>query len=128
MISKAQEGPTHQIGSPSMATAVFTLDPADNGRVMTLDEFLGAEEQEGYRYELARGMLEVTDISKDAYREIVCRIYDAMSTYRRTHLKVIHRYGGAGEFRFGLPGAVSARSTDVAVVLMGSPSDLQNRR
>jgi hypothetical protein len=39
-----------------MATvnAIF-IGPADHGRKMTLEEFMEAEVEEGYRYELARG-------------------------------------------------------------------------
>ena len=39
-----------------MATAaeVLRIGPADHGRRMSLQEFLDAEEEEGYRYELAR--------------------------------------------------------------------------
>ena len=36
---------------------------ADQGRRMTLQEFMDAEEEEGYRYELARGVLEVSFIA-----------------------------------------------------------------
>src|SRR5579875_376512 len=45
-----------------MATAITRLciGPADHGRRMTLQEFRDAEEQEGSRYERARGALEVS--------------------------------------------------------------------
>ena len=37
-----------------MATTTHQIGLADNGRTMSLDEFRDAEEEEGYRYELAR--------------------------------------------------------------------------
>ncbi len=39
-----------------MATVAtpIRIGPADHGREMTLQEFLEAEEDDGYRYELAR--------------------------------------------------------------------------
>ena len=44
-----------------MATVnAIRIGPADHGRRMSLEEFREAEEEEGYRYELARGVLEVT--------------------------------------------------------------------
>ena len=53
-----------------MATAsTLKIGPADHGRTMTLDEFLDAEETEGYRYELARGVLEVTEIPNEPHVE-----------------------------------------------------------
>ena len=45
-----------------MATTVaapLRVGLADHGRTMTLEEFREAEEEDGYRYELARGVLEV---------------------------------------------------------------------
>ena len=47
-----------------MATTRIQIGPADHGRQMTLDEFREAEEEPGYRYELARGVLEVTEVPK----------------------------------------------------------------
>ena len=38
-----------------MATVRARLGPTDHGRRMTLDEFREADEEAGYRYELARG-------------------------------------------------------------------------
>jgi hypothetical protein len=50
-----------------MATGATPLriGPADHGRELTLQEFLEAEEEEGYRYELARGVLEVTEVPNE---------------------------------------------------------------
>ena len=36
----------------STIASSIRIGPADHGRSMTLDEFLEAEEQQGYRYEL----------------------------------------------------------------------------
>ena len=44
-----------------MASLTLRIGPADHGRRMTLEEFREAEEEEGYRYELGRGVLEVTE-------------------------------------------------------------------
>jgi len=53
-----------------MATVNLRIGPADNGRRMTLDEFREAEEQPGYLYELARGVLEVTEVPGDDHGKI----------------------------------------------------------
>ena len=47
------------------------IGPADQGRTMTLEEFREAEETDGYRYELARGVLEVTEVPNDPHGVVV---------------------------------------------------------
>ena len=51
---------------------------ADRGRRMTLDEYLEAEVEEGFRYELAAGVLEVTQVPNDPHRQVVTNLYDAI--------------------------------------------------
>jgi Uma2 family endonuclease len=104
------------------------IGPADRGRAMTLEEFLEAEETEGFRYELARGVLEVSEVPDDPHGDVVARLYDAISRYRRDHPGVIRRYGGGNEFRFWLPGMISGRNPDLGVVLQGAPKDWRGRR
>ena len=84
-----------------MATVAPSLriSPADHGRIMTLEEFREAEELDGYRYELARGVLEVTEVPNDPHGVVVANLYDAISRYRRDHPGVILRYGGGSEIR-----------------------------
>ncbi len=53
--------PGHDEGRTSPAPPL-RLSPADHGRTMTLEECADAEEAEGYRDELARGGLEVTEV------------------------------------------------------------------
>ena len=42
----------------SIVATLLRIGPTDVGRTMSLEEFLEAEVEEGYRYELARGVLE----------------------------------------------------------------------
>jgi Uma2 family endonuclease len=113
-----------------MATIATPLriGPADHGRAMTLDEFLEAEEAEGYRYELARGVLEASEVPDDPHGDVVASLFDAISRYRRDHPGVIRRYGGGNEFRFWLPGMISGRNPDLGVVLRGAPKDWRGWR
>ncbi|MBX6316159.1 MAG: Uma2 family endonuclease [Isosphaeraceae bacterium] len=112
-----------------MATlATPRIGPADHGREMTLDEFREAEEEPGYRYELAQGVLEVTEVPNDPHGEIVWRLIRALARYDQQHPGLIHRAGGAGEFRLWLPGRISGRNPDVAVVLRGTPKNPRGRR
>ena len=58
-----------------MATTRIQIGPADHGRRLTLDEFREAEEEPGYRYELARGVLEVTEVPNDPHGQIVDNLH-----------------------------------------------------
>jgi Uma2 family endonuclease len=112
-----------------MATTTATrIGPADNGRTMTLDEFLEADEKEGYRYELARGVLEVTQVPNDDHGHLVWNLTRGVAQYDREHPGRIARFGGASEFRLWLPGLISGRNPDAAVVLHGTPKDHRGRR
>ena len=113
-----------------MATVstLLRIGPSDQGRTMTLQEFLEAEEEEGYRYELARGVLEVTEVPNDPHGVIVSNLYTGVARYHLEHPGFIYRYGGGNEFRFWLPGMVSGRKPDLGVVLRGAPKDFRGRR
>src|SRR5262249_53000644 len=104
------------------------IGPADHGRAMTIEEFREAEEEEGYRYELARGVLEVTEVPSDPHGQIVSNILRALARHDQAPPGLTLRYGGAGEFRLWLPGMISGRNPDVAVVLRGTPRDQRGRR
>ena len=113
-----------------MATATLRarLTLADHGQAMSLDEYLDADVEEGFRYELARGVLEVTNIPNDPHAVIISYFYDEIGAYRRAYPKFIHHYGGGGEFQLLMPGMISGRHPDVAVALWSTPKDPRGRR
>jgi Uma2 family endonuclease len=111
----------------TVATAI-RIGPADHGRELTLQEFLEAEEEEGYRYELARGVLEVTEVPNDPHGVTVSNLYIGVARYHLDHPGYIYRLGGGNEFRLWLPGLVSGRNPDLAVVLRYAPRDRRRRR
>ena len=113
-----------------MATATdrLRLSPADHGRVMSLDDYLDTEVESGFRYELARGVLEVTNIPNDPHGEIIWTLIRLLAAYDQTHPRIIQRAGGAGEFHFAMPQMISGRNPDVAVALTGTPKDSRGRR
>src|SRR4051812_40106826 len=88
--------PVSSIGRPEGVpqAARPRIGPADDGRALTLQEFLEADEEPGYRYELARGVLEVTEVPDDLHRQVMTNLYEAMARYRRDHPGVILSYGG----------------------------------
>jgi Uma2 family endonuclease len=111
-----------------MATVQTRIGPADHGRRMTLDEFREAEEVPGYRYELARGVLEVSEIPGDAHGQIVDNLHEAFSLYRRDHADLILRIGHGSDVRFIIPEFESDRHPDVALIFRDAPLNEQGRR
>jgi Uma2 family endonuclease len=111
-----------------MATTRVQIGPADVGRKMTLEEFREAEEQPGFRYELAGGVLEVTEVPDDPHGKVEDNLHEAISAYRRQSPGRIFRCGGASAFRLWVPGMTSGRNPDVAIVLEGTPKDARGRR
>jgi len=111
-----------------MATATTRLGPADHGRAMTLDDYLDAEVEEGYRYELAGGVLEVNYVPGESHGMIVYRLYHALFAYDLAHPGVIQRFGGGSEYRLTLPAMISGRNPDVAVTLANTPRDARGDR
>ena len=109
-------------------TTAIRIGPADHGRTMSLVEFMEAETEEGYRYELARGVIEVGEVPNDPHGEIVWKLIAAIVIYQQAHPGIIHRAGGAGEFRLWLPAMISGRNPDVAVTLTNTPRDRRGRR
>jgi Uma2 family endonuclease len=109
-------------------TTPLRIGPADSGRTMTLEEFLDADVVEGYRYELARGVLEVNQVPNDPHFQVVANLFAAVGGYRREHPGIILRFGGGNELQFVLPGLTSGRNPDLGVVLRGAPRDWRGRR
>src|SRR4051812_33849901 len=105
------------------------LGPADRGRTLTAEEYLDAEYREGYRYELARGVLEVTKIPRPfPHGLIVCLFYRVLASYYEAHPGIIYRYGGAAEFHLWLPTMASGRNPDIAVALSNTAKDDEGDR
>lgn len=70
----------------------------------------------------------MVEVPNDPHGLIVCCLYRGIADHDRVHPGTIYRWGGAGEFRLWLPGMVSGRNPDVAVVLRGTPKNERGRR
>jgi Uma2 family endonuclease len=97
-----------------MTTQLY-LTPADQGRQLTLEDFEAAATQEGYRYEIIQGRLEVSPIPNlphDVLRKWLERVLDR---YAERRPEVINRVQSPA--RVFLPageGAPTAPEPDVA--------------
>jgi Uma2 family endonuclease len=111
-----------------MSVVELRIGPADHGRPMTLDEFLEAEEEPGYRYELARGVLEVSEVPDDDHGQVIDNLRESISLYRRDHRDRIIRIAHSGEVRLIIPELESGRHPDLAIVFRRAPVDARRRQ
>ena len=106
-----------------MATATHrpTVGPADHGRRMTLEEFIDADFAGGWLYELARGVVDVTEVPGTPHGWTVRRVARLFDRYDETHPGIIRYLAGGGECRLRLPGMQSDRHPDQAIYLTPEP-------
>ena len=90
------------------------IGPADHGRRMTLDEFIEADFEEGWLYELARGVDRRDRSTRHHHGRIVDRIARVFILTKMHHPGVINYRAGGGECRLRLPGMESDRHPDQA--------------
>ncbi len=101
-----------------MGKTLIKIGPADHGRRMSLAEFEHAEVQEGYHYELSRGVITVSDVPNRRHMLQLDRDPpDQLGAYRSLHPGRIARYRhGGGECKLLIPasspsGIPTSRST-----------------
>src|SRR5258705_6945508 len=92
-----------------MATTTRRIGPADHGRRMTLDEFIDADLEGGWLYELARGVIVVTEVPGPHHGRIVDRLTEMFVHYNRAHPGVINYRANGSDCRLRLPGMQSDR-------------------
>jgi Uma2 family endonuclease len=73
-----------------MKTQLY-LTPADHGRPLTLEELTTAQAQEGYRYEIIHGRLEVSPLPNLPHEDFGEWIVELLRAYARQHPDVINR-------------------------------------
>jgi Uma2 family endonuclease len=104
-----------------MATTTRRIGPADHGRKMTLDEFIEADFEEGWLYELGRGIIDVTEVPGLSHGRTVYRFARLFIVYDIEHPGIIDYQAGGGECRLRLPGMQSDRHPDQAIYLLPPP-------
>ena len=108
-----------------MATATLqtlTIRPRDAGRRLTLDEFASADFEGTHAlYELARGVVVLTEVPLPEHGQIVRRVARILIYYVDAHPGVIKYAAGGNECRIRLPGMQSDRHPDQAIYLTPRP-------
>src|SRR5262245_37263789 len=67
------------------------LTPADKGRPLSLEEFLDSEQEEGARYELIEGRLEVSPLPELTHEELSEWLVEVLRTYARACPSAINK-------------------------------------
>lgn len=88
---------------------------------MPIALFARAEGEPGFNYELANGVVEVTNIPGLDHHRVVRRIVKLLTGYEIAHPGVIQSMGGGAEAKIELWGADSERHPDVSVYLSPPP-------
>jgi Uma2 family endonuclease len=98
-----------------MRKTAITVGPEDNGRPMSLEDFDLAEAQEGYTYELNRGVVVVSDIPGRPYLVQVTATRRQFATYDLKNPGKIDTIAGGGESKLLLALFDSERHPDLAI-------------
>ncbi len=97
------------------------LCPSDQGRRLSLDEFAGAELEDGALYELARGVVVVSDVPGLLHLFVLKAIQRRLWSYSEANEGAIVVIAGGGECSITLPTLVSQRHPDLALYLTPPP-------
>jgi Uma2 family endonuclease len=97
------------------------IGPADHGKPMSLDNFAEAIAQEGYLYELNKGVIEVSGIPQPEHAKQIQEIREQLTFYRREHPGLIDMIGGGGTAKMLIGPAQSERRPDLSVYFDAPP-------
>ena len=93
------------------------LGPQDHGRRMSLKEFEPIEVQEGYLYELGRGVVAVSDVPKFRHRRQVSAIRKQLASFDLSNPGRIYEILAGSECKILVDDLESERHPDLAVYL-----------
>ena len=106
-----------------MLKAAIKVGPADHGRRMSLAAFDHAKVQEGYCYELGRGVIVVSDVPKKRHLYQVGSIRDQLTAYKLAHPGRIQIIAGGSDCKIMVEGYESERHPDLAVYMTLPPEE-----
>ena len=97
------------------------IGPDDHGRRMSLAEFDIADGQEGYLYELNKGVIEVTNIPHRRHFMLLADIRDQLIAYKTSNPGIIRAVGGSDNTKVMIESEQSERHPDIAVYTAPMP-------
>jgi Uma2 family endonuclease len=104
-----------------MGKTLVRIGPADHGRRMSLAEFEHAQVQEGYLYELSRGIITVSDVPNRQHMLLVGATRDRLQDYKSLNRGRIHIIASGNECKLLIPAFESERHPDLSVFLTEPP-------
>jgi Uma2 family endonuclease len=104
-----------------MGKTLIEIGPADHSRRMSLEDFEHAKAQEGYLYELSRGIITVSDVPNRSHLLLVGASRDQLQDYKSLHRGRIHFSASGHECKLLIPALASERHPDLAVFLNAPP-------
>jgi hypothetical protein len=104
-----------------MGKTLIKIGPTDHGRRMSLAEFEHAKVQEGYLYELSRGVITVGDVPNKLHLFIVAASRDQLQNYKALNPGRIHIIASGNECKLLVPAFESERHPDLSLYLTEPP-------
>lgn len=101
------------IGRMSRTTTI--IGPGDQGRAMSLDEFDLAEAQDGYLYELGRGVVVVTDVPSPSHFARVEAIRRQLYAYDAAHSGTLYGIAAGSDAKILVEAEQSERHPDLLI-------------
>jgi Uma2 family endonuclease len=90
---------------------------------MSLKDFDHAEVQEGYLYELSRGVITVSDVPNKKHMDLTYGIKEEVIAYKLSHPGIIHRVLSGSECKLLLADLESERHPDLSIYKTPPPAE-----
>jgi Putative restriction endonuclease len=104
-----------------MGKTLNKIGPADHGRPMSLADFEHAEVQEGYLYELSRGVITMSDVPNRLHILLLNSIKHQLYSFLVAHPGLICLMLTGSECKLLLPAFESERHPDLSLYLTDPP-------
>lgn len=97
------------------------VGPTDDGREMSLDDFSEAVVQEGYLYELANGVIEVSQVPHPQHARQIAEIRKQLTLWEDAHPGQVELIAGAMDSKLLIGSSESERHPDLSIYLSPQP-------
>lgn len=98
------------------------IGPKDHGRRMSLDDFDHAIVEEGYLYELGKGVVEVSEVPSSEHLAQVEELKDQLYGYKLANRGLIHTLASSNEAKILVSASQSERHPDLSIYLTPPPA------
>jgi Uma2 family endonuclease len=97
------------------------IGPEDHGRRMSLDDFDHAIARDGHRFELNKGIVEMSEVPGSEHLAQVEELKEQLYAYKLAKRGVIHTVASSNEAKILVSGSQSERHPDLSVYLTPPP-------